>query len=163
MDVLLGMEARLVCLGTGYPHPDFTWQKDGHTIYLDNFMYKGSGNSRGSGSGSGQHLLSVLEMRTRVLRFTVMNSIMSLPSGMGSAMDTDETYPLTLGDLGAASVFVFGSVQREDTANYTCIAANMLRETRALCDESEIISLVVLGKVISALLCVCTDSMIGLF
>ena len=58
---------------------------------------------------------------------------------------------------------VFGSVQREDTANYTCIAANMLRETRALYDESEIISLVVLGKFISALLCVCTDSMIGLF
>ena len=54
---------------------------------------------------------------------------------------------LALGELGLVSVLSFEAVVREDTAEYTCTASNMLPQTTTLENTSSPISLTVLGKV----------------
>ena len=52
----------------------------------------------------------------------------------------------SLGELGVVSVLSFDQLEREDTANYTCTATNMLPQTTTLTALSPSIPLVVLGK-----------------
>ena len=52
----------------------------------------------------------------------------------------------SLGALGVVSVLSFGQLEREDTANYTCTATNMLPQTTTLTALSPSIPLVVPGK-----------------
>ena len=54
----------------------------------------------------------------------------------------------SLGELGVVSVLSFDQLEREDTANYTCTATNMLPQTTTLTALSPSIPLVVLGKLV---------------
>ena len=54
----------------------------------------------------------------------------------------------SLGELGVVSVLNFDRLEREDTANYTCTATNMLPETTTLTALSPSIPLVVLGMLV---------------
>ena len=54
-----------------------------------------------------------------------------------------------LGELGVVSVLSFNRLEREDTANYTCTATNMLPQTTTLTTLSPSIPLVVLGKLMN--------------
>ena len=54
----------------------------------------------------------------------------------------------SLGELGVVSLLSFDRLEREDTANYTCTATNMLPQTTTLTALSPSIPLVVLGKLV---------------
>ena len=54
----------------------------------------------------------------------------------------------SLGELGVVSLLSFDQLEREDTANYTCTATNMLPQTTTLTALSPFIPLVVLGKLV---------------
>ena len=54
----------------------------------------------------------------------------------------------SLGELGVVSMLIFDRLEREDTANYTCTATNMLPQTTTLTALSPSIPLVVLGKLV---------------
>ena len=69
--------------------------------------------------------------------------------GLIESMTEFNTHDLhSLGELGVVGVLSFDQVVREDTANYTCTAANMLPQTTTLTALSPSIPLVVLGKVL---------------
>ena len=54
---------------------------------------------------------------------------------------------LALGELGVVSVLSIDSVVREDTAEYTCTASNVLPQTTTLMVAADI-NLIVLGEFI---------------
>ena len=54
----------------------------------------------------------------------------------------------SLGELGVVSVLSFDQLEREDTANYTCTATNMVPQTTTLTALSPSIPLVVLGMLV---------------
>ena len=54
----------------------------------------------------------------------------------------------SLGELGVVGMLTFDRLEREDTANYTCTATNMLPQTTTLTALSPSIPLVVLGKLV---------------
>ena len=143
-EVNINTPAVLVCLATGYPIPAISWWKDGEqvSIYDDNTLaarldiiefapeYMDVNSTDGSGFQSSGYMGS--------------GSILGLLS-----MHTDTTVQqiLGLGELGVVSLLSFEETVRTDTANYTCIATNVLPETTTLMDVSENITLVILGKI----------------
>ena len=118
-------EVSFICLATGYPLPEITWQKDGLDFDLADLNEEGSGMDR-------VYTLSV----------TVVNATEDMALAVGGVGAAEV---LALGDLGVASVLAFTSAQSEDTANYTCTAANALPQTGVLSHVSAPLALTVLG------------------
>ena len=54
----------------------------------------------------------------------------------------------SLGELGVVGMLSFDRLEREDTANYTCTATNMLPQTTTLAALAPSIPLVVLGMLV---------------
>ena len=79
-------------------------------------------------------------------------SILSFDTGSGSIRDILGSITgfniSSLGELGVVSVLSFDQLEREDTANYTCTATNMLPQTTTLTALSPSIPLVVLGTLV---------------
>ena len=125
-------EVSLVCLATGYPLPEITWQKDGQNIDLADLNAEDSGMNR-----------------VQILSFAVVNTTGGGMAPSVGGVDSGEV--LALGELGVVSVLTFTRVLREDTANYTCNATNSLPEPGVLSVVSTPIALTVLGMCIAML------------
>ena len=95
-----------------------------------------------------------MDGRISTLTFDVVNGPSSFgSSGSGSIRDILDSITgfntsdiISLGELGVVSLLSFERLEREDTANYTCTATNMLPQTTTLTALSPSIPLVVLGK-----------------
>ena len=72
----------------------------------------------------------------------------SIEDLLESTMEFNTRDLCSLGELGVVSVLSFDRVEREDTANYTCTATNMLPQTTTLTALSPSIPLLVLGKLV---------------
>ena len=135
-EVDIGNKATIACLTTGYPLPTISWQKDTAeltqsmdgriTLFVFDAAQVIGGNTNSSNNSGYSH----------------NDSISSIIQLSGFSMDEVKT----LGELGVVGVLVFQMVEREDTANYTCIVRNSLPETTELSAVSTFIQLVVLGK-----------------
>ena len=134
-DTLLDGDVAVFCLATGYPIPYITWQKNGANIdsevgrfsifvflpQLENDTFESSGFMMGSGGGNIADLLR------------------------GNSGFTSERV-IALGGLGIVSTLSFASVEREDTANYTCTASNQLPQTTRISRRSNSVPLIILGE-----------------
>ncbi len=134
-DTLLNGDVAVFCLATGYPIPYITWQKNGVDIdvevgrfsifdflpQLENGTFESGGFMMGSG---GKNIVDLLRENTNFTSEGV----------------------LSLGGLGIVSTLSFASVQREDTANYTCTASNQLPQTTRISRRSNSVPLIILGE-----------------
>ena len=135
VDVIIDNSTYLVCFATGFPIPSITWLKDGATIDL--------------------HSDVSLNMRIDIFEFDARNESDVSSGFMGSgsvkeflnrSTEISSSDIMELGNLGVVSFLRFYSVERNDTARYSCVAVNELPETTRLRNVSDPVQLTVLGK-----------------
>ena len=133
-DVVIDNSTYLVCLATGFPIPSITWLKNGAPINLYSDVS--------------------LNMRIDIFEFDSRNEsdVSSGFMGSGSVQEflnkstgINSNEIARLGNLGVVSFLRFYDVVREDTAMYSCVAANELPETTRLTNTSDPVQLTVLG------------------
>ena len=135
IDIVIDNSTYLVCFATGFPIPSITWLKDEAPIDLYSDVS--------------------LNMRIDIFEFDARNESDVSSGFMGSgsveeflnrSTDISSSDIMELGNLGVVSFLRFYSVERNDTARYSCVAMNELPQTMQLRNLSGPIQLTVLGK-----------------
>ena len=119
----------LYCVATGFPRPTISWLKNGDDLT----------NSQ------------TIQSTTLNATDVIGQSTITPPNGVTVSVDSSlaellsgNTVPL-LEELGSVGLLVFTGVERGDTANYSCVASNMLPLTGPLSDQSNRTELTVQG------------------
>lgn len=116
--LLISQPLTLFCIVTGYPLVDISWNNNSVPIQ--------------SNANIAMETVRVTDISGLYVPQELLNAnITNIPNIM---------------DIGSVGLLRFKNVTRADTANYSCVATNMLQDTGKLTAESGLISITVLGK-----------------
>ena len=137
-DTLLEESVTLLCLATGSPVPNITWQQDGNDIVSSGdrintlaFFPRAENDTVGF---EGDDMEGVNENISEIVMMVYAEIDLSRISAQRG--------------LAVVSALSIGSAVRGDTGNYTCSAINQLSRTREITTTSRAVPLVILGKAV---------------
>lgn len=130
LTAVLNTNTSLFCVATGYPLPTVHWLKNGDYLTLT----------------TGIQALTINASSIVGAQSIVTSGGESVPVDGSLANLLTAGDVSLIGELGSVGLLLFDAVQRNDTANYSCIATNMLPKTGPLYAQSETISLTILGN-----------------